>query len=98
MSWALLDDGVIFKRYFSEKFATKVFHYLGGKTHYSQANQGITNIFLVSNVYRKAIISNPNTQNRLHYEVIENHLHTYWLKYFILMYIFHSNVSKVKKI
>ncbi|HED08168.1 MAG TPA: ATP-binding protein [Ignavibacteria bacterium] len=87
LSWALFEDHA-FKRFFVEEAATRLFHYLGGKTHFSQVQSGITNIFLVNNKYR---IEN---NQRLGDSLLEDHLHTYWLKYFVLQYIYKKSVDK----
>ena len=80
-----IDNETIFERFFCEKQWLKMFFYVSGKEYYSQINQGITNIFLVNNRYRKS--QNPETlegERLFSDKQLRDHPHTYWLKYLIL--------------
>ena len=94
LSWAVFDDNA-FERFFLNETPAMLYLYLGGKTNYTQISEGITNIFLVNNEYRKlhnVILNNGNKQYSD--ELLEDHMHTYWLKYYILLFIRQGNATK----
>lgn len=94
LSWSIFDDNA-FERFFLNKTPALLYLYLGGKTNYTQISEGITNIFLVNNEYRKLhnhILANGKKQYSDN--LLSDHMHTYWLKYYILLFIYQGNSTK----
>lgn len=90
-----VENETIFERFFCENQWLKMFFYVSGKRYYSQINQGITNIFLVNNRYRKS--QNPKTvagERLFTDEQLRDHPHTYWLKYLILHLVDSGSTDK----
>lgn len=94
LSWSIFSDNA-FKRFFLNKTPALLYLYLGGKTNYTQISEGITNIFLVNNEYRKLhnhVLANGKKQYSEN--LLAEHMHTYWLKYYILLFIYQGNATR----
>jgi len=89
ISLSVLDEEY-FNRYMMKHYFIKKLHFLGKDLLYSQVNKGIFNIFLNNASYR--IHWCKNTESFVPSELTEisemGHMHTYWLKYFILLYLY----------
>ena len=80
-----VENDDMYDRFFCQEPSLRLLFYVSGKEHYSQVNEGVTNIFLVNNRYRVA--NNPPSvsgEKLFPEEKLSDHAHTYWLKYFIL--------------
>ncbi|MCG7899689.1 MAG: ATP-binding protein [Candidatus Thiodiazotropha weberae] len=94
LSWAIFTDEA-FKRFFLDCTTPMLYLYLGGKTNYTQISEGITNIFLVNNEYRKLHnYTLSNGEKQYSDSLLGEHMHTYWLKYYILLFIYQGNATK----
>lgn len=87
LDWAIRDDEA-FERFFITRGFLYQFFLSGGYRHYSQINEGVTNIFLVNSSYRKEnnpklIDGKPAFSDRF----LQNHKCTFFLKYLILCLI-----------
>lgn len=94
LSWSIFNSDA-FNRFFLNNESTLLYLYLGGKSNYTQISEGIANIFLVNNQYR--IANNhtlPNGEKLYSPDLLEDHMHTYWLKYFVLQYIYEGNATE----
>ncbi len=92
----------VFDRFFIDGYYIKKLHFLGDSTEYTQAKNGIFNIFLNNAQYRQAEKGHLNNMSGLskvsNDRLIElstiPHIHTYWLKYFILSYLYTIKFSQ----
>jgi hypothetical protein len=87
LDWAIQDDHA-FKRFFLSKGFLYQYFLSGGYRHYSQINEGVTNIFLVNTSYRKE--NNPKLVDgkpAFSEKFLQNHKPTYFLKYLMLCLI-----------
>ena len=69
----------------------ELYQYIDGGKHYSQAYEGISNIFLVNRDSPKRIKESNSTADDFDSWLLKDHLQTYWLKYFIFTYIYQKN-------
>jgi hypothetical protein len=90
-------DKKLFKRFFIDSYYIKKLHFLGDNFTFTQVENGIFNIFLNNKLYREnlchkskfgSIVRIDNSFNIIKSLSSINHLHTYWLKYFILLFLY----------
>ena len=73
---------------FSRPSLLRLYQYLDGNPTYSQAYEGISNIFLVNSDTTKAKRKqNPKSLDYFDANLLTGHLHSYWMKYLICYYI-----------
>jgi len=95
----------VFHRFFIDSYYIKKLHFLGDNLIFTQAENGIFNIFLNNANYRYSEMGNlceigtlSDISSQKLCKLSEmRHLHTYWLKYFILVYLFSAKKSKNKQ-
>ena len=65
-----------------------LYQYLDGNPEYSQAHEGVTNLFLINKDFTESKFNDrPNHSNNFEQELFDEHLQTYWLKYFIMQMV-----------
>ncbi|MFC1567821.1 hypothetical protein ACFL3K_01285 [Pseudomonadota bacterium] len=65
----------------------RLYQYIDGNMEYSQAEEGISNIFLVNNKAAQTYINKRGVHGNSELSLCGDHLQSYWLKYFICKYI-----------
>jgi len=89
-------NSTIFNRFFIDDYYIKKMHFLGDSSIYTQAGNGIFNIFLNNTEFRyledsykydDSYISKHSSEHVRRLASI-SYLQTYWAKYFILLYLY----------
>ena len=94
LDWCL-ESSQSFSRFFGKRTLLTQLFLVGGYRHYSQINQGVTNIFLVNSSYRKE--NNPpliDGKPAFSDQYLKPHKQTYFLKYLILSLIKQSSTDR----
>ena len=94
LDWSL-DNNQSFRRFFGNHTLLTQLFLVEGYRHYSQINQGVTNIFLVNSSYRKE--NNPpliDGQPAFSKRHLETYKQTYFLKYLVLSLIDLENTDQ----
>lgn len=83
---ALIIDGSgrLLRSYICNPDLLRIYQYLDGCEYYSQTTEGVSNIFLVNDEFKS---QNEKVNEYIPRSLYRGHLHTYWLKYFLLRYI-----------
>jgi len=91
----------IFNRFFIDNYYIKKMHFMGDTNVYTQAGNGIFNIFLNNTDFRymedtysyeDSYISNYSGKHVKKLAKI-SYIHTYWAKYFILVYLYQEKMK-----
>jgi len=92
---ASVKNDLLFERYFLKEGDLIQFFMSGASQHFSQVNEGVTNIFLINSAYRKDNVPTlSDGEPAFTEEFLIDHKQTYFLKYLILLFIKNTNADR----